>query len=176
MSRWLYNYRSARMPGRTPLRDAHVWQFKCWLSALIRKPPDKRAKITVIWHVWYAYMYIPHIFPCRDWSNLCDGRKQAWPDCVPHKKNLWKVSRVDICSKIPGWKGFLCRTYKFTSLYKVFSISWDLRLHMLSSDSSKCTVNLTHAALSSVFELIKLAAVLLLNYLQQTHFITFLVI
>lgn len=148
MSRWLYNYRNARMPGRTPLRDAHVWQFKCWLSALIRKPPDKRAKITVIWHVWYAYMYIPHIFPCRDWANLCDGRKQAWPDCVP-QKNLWKVSRVDICSKIPGWKGFLCRTYKLTLLYKVFSISWDLRLHMLSSDSSICTVNLTHAALSS---------------------------
>lgn len=73
-----------------PLRGAHVWQFKCWLSALIRKPPDKRAKITVIWHVWYAYMYIPHIFPCRDWANLCDGRKKAWPDCVPHKKTCEK--------------------------------------------------------------------------------------
>lgn len=175
MSRWLYNYRNARMPGRTPLRDAHVWQFKCWLSALIRKPPDKRAKITVIWHVWYAYMYIPHIFPCQI-GQICVMGGSRRGQTVYRKKNLWKVSRVDICSKIPGWKGFLCRTYKLTLPYKVFSISWDLRLHMLSSDSSKCTVNLTHAALSSVFELIKLAAVLQLNYLQQTHFITFLVI
>lgn len=138
------------MPGRTPLRGAHVWQFKCWLSALIRKPPDKRAKITVIWHVWYAYIYSSYIYSHVATGQICVmGGSRRGQTVYRKKKNLWKVSRVDICSKIPGWKGFLCRTYKFTSLYKVFSISWDLRLHMLSSDSSICTVNLTHAALSS---------------------------
>lgn len=126
MSRWLYNYRSARMPGRTPLRGAHVWQFKCWLSALIRKPPDKRAKITVIWHVWYAYMYIPHIFPCRDWANLCDGRKQAWPDCVPQKKTCEKCRGLTFVRRFPAERGSfaghtsLHRYIKYSLLVEIF--------------------------------------------------------
>lgn len=109
-----------------PLRDAHVWQFKCWLSALIRKPPDKRAKITVIWHVWYAYMYIPHIFPCRDWANLCDGRKQAWPDFVPHKKTCEKCRGLTFVRRFPAERGSfaghtsLHRYIKYSLLVEIF--------------------------------------------------------
>lgn len=115
-------------------------------------------------------------------KSLCDGRKQAWPDCTAKKpvksvegwhlfttRCLWRfLDEKWVNYGVPLWN---CITHCNTCNFFIENSSWDLRLQPLSSDSCKCTVNLTHAALSSV-ELIKLEPVLL-NYLQQTFYYIF---
>lgn len=81
-------------------QDLHVWQLKCRLSVdrILQTAGQKSENYRnlacliciCIWYIWRV----------GNRPNLCDGRKQAWPDCTAKK----------IKQSVEGWHEDFCRT------------------------------------------------------------------